>query len=165
MTFAMAASDLDKLRSVMARHPEAAEPLGLFLAPTFKPSGYASTPECCRTFGWTGGDGVHFSIAEIEVTDSPIVITVPMNFDAPNMVVGNSLREFLALGMTVGYFSLEKLVYEFEAGLTRIAEGFEFQGPARSAIEDIRETFALELWNDARNRLAFLNAKYAKALR
>lgn len=108
---------------------------------------------------------MHFSIAEIEVTDSPIVITVPMNFDAPNMVVGNSLREFLALGMTVGYFSLEKLVYEFEAGLTRIAEGFEFQGPARSAIEDIRETFALELWNDARNRLAFLNAKYAKALR
>lgn len=36
-------------------------------------------------------------------------MTVPVQLDAPNHVVGVSLREFLALGCRTGYLHLEQL--------------------------------------------------------
>jgi hypothetical protein len=156
--------DLDLLSDALERHSGASESLGLFLTPELKPSGYNATPACCKTFAWTGGDGVHFSFAELGETGTPIVMTVPMNFDAPNVVVGNELRDFLALGLRTGYFVLEKLVYDHDAALTLLNEGFDLEGPARAALASIRESFGLVPWTNVRARPDALEVKYAEAL-
>jgi hypothetical protein len=70
---------------------------------------YASTPVDSTTFGSTGGDGVHFSVLHTGRGNgyAPVVMTVPMAFDAPNHIVGGILREFLGLGCRTGYRCLE----------------------------------------------------------
>jgi hypothetical protein len=157
-------SDLNLLSDVLERHDEASELLGLFLTPALKPSGYDATPACCRTFAWTGGDGVHFSFADLGEMGTPVVMTVPMNFDAPNMVIGSELRDFLALGLRTGYFMLEQLVYNSEAALAQLTGGINQASAVRAALEDIRETFALVPWTDVQTRLDTLQVKYARAL-
>ena len=156
--------DLGLLSDVLKRHPEASEPLGLFLTPELKPSGYDATPSCCRTFARTGGDGVHFSLAELDEIGTPGIMTVPMNFDAPNMVVGHDLRDFLALGLRTGYFVLEKLVYNQKSALSDLTGGFDIEEPARAALEEIRETFFLVPWPNVRARLDALRVEHAWAL-
>lgn len=156
--------DLDLLSNLLENHPEASEPLGLFLTPELKPSGYDTTPTCCRTLAWTGGDGVHFSLAELGEVGTPVVMTVPMNFDAPNLLIGNDLRDFLALGLRTGYFGLEELVYDPEVAISRLSSGFDIQGPALAALEDIQEAFGLVPWTNVRSRLDVLQARYGKAL-
>lgn len=42
---------------------------------------------------------------------APVVMTVAMQADAPNHVLGASLREFLALDCRTGYYHLERLAY------------------------------------------------------
>lgn len=65
------------------------EPIGLILQPPGSPLpiGYDATPRDAITFASTGGDGVHFS-ASLGVSGPHIVMTVPMQFDRPNVVVG-----------------------------------------------------------------------------
>ncbi len=156
--------DLGLLSDVLKRHPEASEPLGLFLTTEIKPSGYDATPACCRTFAWTGGDGVHFSLAELGEIGTPVIMTVPMNFDAPNMVVGKDLHDFLALGLRTGYCMLEQLVYDQNTALFGITNGRDIERPARAALEEIRETFSLVPWSNLRTRLDALQVEHAKAL-
>ena len=155
--------DLALLSDILDSHPDAPEDLGLLLTPALKPSGYDATPACCSTFAWTGGDGVHFSIAELGALKTPIVMTVPMNFDAPNLVIGKDLRDFLALGLRTGYFTLEQLVYNREAAIADLAE-FELGGPARACLEEIRRAFGLVPWSNVRARLDSLQIEYNKAL-
>lgn len=156
--------DLETLSHLLSRHPEAPESLGLFLSPSLKTSGYEATPTCCSPFAWTGGDGVHFSLADIGETAFPVVMTVPMNFDAPNMVLGKDLREFLALGLHTGYFTLEGLMYDRDAEIARITDT-ALRGSAGEALKDIGKTFGLVPWSNARNRLDELQAEFAKALK
>ncbi len=85
-------------------------PLGLILHPRLKRCGYWCDPTNCLTFASTGGDGVHFSfvVRDGKVTEkSPVVITVPVGFDHPNLIGGESLFDFLCLGYHRGYFALE----------------------------------------------------------
>jgi len=59
-----------------------------------------------------GGDRVHFCLLEVAgqlTEESPVVMIVPCNPDEPRLVVGDTLRDFLALGCTTGYFFLEHL--------------------------------------------------------
>src|SRR5258708_629651 len=58
------------------------------------------TPKNGVIFAHTGGDSVHFCLLEVAgklSEESPVVMVVPCNSDAPRLVVGDSLREFLAL--------------------------------------------------------------------
>lgn len=158
-------TDLTLLFDVLRRHPEAAEPLGLFLTPDLKPSGYRATPACCRTFAWTGGDGVHFSLAKTGADRPPVVMTVPMNFDAPNIVAGADLSEFLSLGLRTGYYVLENLVYQRDAAIFSLTNGVEIDEHGLSALEDIEKSFSLLPWSNVRDRLAALQVIHAQAIK
>jgi hypothetical protein len=158
--------DLSTLRSILAAATaDAIDTLGL-LGNDLKPSGYDQTPAGCMTFAWTGGDGVHFSLADTGTGighTSPVVMTVPMQFDAPNLVVGRTLRDFLALGLPTGYFVLEQLAYDrsdffgggVDPGLT----------PDQMTILDqIARTFEIRPWQDPERHLDALNRDFASLL-
>ncbi len=159
-------SDLDLLRDTMARAETAApghvDTLGLILADETRPSGYEDTPEGALTFAWTGGDGVHFSLLG---EDGPVVMTVPMNWDRANVVVGANLREFLALGLGSGYFILEQLSYSPEETLAELADGTytpDLSDADRMALGMLREAFALREWPDIPGRFAELQKLYGQ---
>ena len=163
-------SDLSTLRALLERwsaaSPEAADSLGLFMSPDLKPSGYDQTPAGCLTFAWTGGDGVHFSLADLGhgITNaSPVVMTVPMQFDAPNMVVGENLSEFLALGLLTGYFVLEQLAYD-RAGFLPQLTVTSVSAEEAEILRDIAQTFGIAPWEDPGARLDVLNGKFASLL-
>lgn len=92
--------------------------LGLIVSRRLKNGGYWCTPENSLRFGGTGGDGVHFSLIQIngEVSEeSPVVMSVPANSAEPqdaNAIVGSSLISFLRFGLIRGYFAMEQLVYQ-----------------------------------------------------
>jgi hypothetical protein len=84
------------------------EPAGLILQIPQR-SAYWCTPLNALTFARTGGDGTHYSLVTAPGTDlahRPVVMTVPMS-DDPNVIVGEDLRDFLALGCRFGYLGLE----------------------------------------------------------
>lgn len=92
--------------------------LGLLLSSELKNEGYWCTPTNSLRFAETGGDGVHFSLVQVNGgvgEDSPVVMTVPQNFgekiDA-NIIVGSSLLDFLRFGLRRGYFAMEQLAYQ-----------------------------------------------------
>lgn len=104
------------------RRPGAADVLeAIGLSPVFPPERleYRTTPRNSLTFASTGGDGVHFGVLVDSPDVAPIVMTVPMMFDRPNVIVGGSFHEFLRLGARCDYFCLEELAYHPEraAGL------------------------------------------------
>lgn len=92
----------------------AAEMAGLLLEPVPAKWSYEATPASSITFASTGGDGVHYSVLTDAGRPGPVVMTVPLNVDRPNLVVGADLRDFLGLGCHFGYFALEQLVYDVE---------------------------------------------------
>jgi hypothetical protein len=81
---------------------EAAESVGLLLEPVPERWSYDTTPRNSLTFASTGGDSVHYSVLTDAGRPGPVVMTVPMNPDRPNVVVGADLRDFLALGCHSG---------------------------------------------------------------
>lgn len=92
--------------------------LGLLLRSTLRWGGYWCTPENSLEFASTGGDGVHFSLVQINgsvTEESPVVMTVPANSggaEHANAIVGSSLMNFLRFGLIRGYFAMEQLVYQ-----------------------------------------------------
>jgi hypothetical protein len=142
------------------------------------PGGYDATPVNSTTFASTGGDGVHFSL--LHATDvpgaAPVVMTVPMQFDAPNHVVGASLREFLALGCRVGYYHLDHLAYgwgrQAEASLlqdgTWTGTGWDGETEESTALEllsALTRELGLAPWPNVAQRLAELQASYGPSIR
>ncbi len=94
--------------------------LGLILYSRPQHGEYWCTPTNTLAFATTGGEGVHFSflVENGTVTEkSPVVITIPPEFDQPNYIGGESLFDFLCLGYHRGYFALETIPSErfFEA--------------------------------------------------
>ncbi len=88
-------------------------------------------------------------------------MTVPMQFDRPNMVVGSGLREFLALGLYAGFFVLEQLVYDEDEMLELLDRNrtpVNATGLMAATLEAIAETFSIQPWDDHRQRLAWLQS-------
>jgi hypothetical protein len=152
-------------------------PLGLRLhGPDGDRWDYDATPVNSTTFASTGGDGVHLGLlhdATAASSTAPVVMTVPMQFDAPNRVVGASLREFLALGCRTGYFHLEQLAYprDRQDALSRLGtghwdagwEGWDGLEPAIAPVgllAALTQEFDLAPWANAEQRLAELQARY-----
>lgn len=170
--------------------------IGLYLERPLSNFGYDSTPVNTSTFASTGGDGVHYGLLHLdgEVRDnSPVVMTVPMMFEAPNLVVGESLVEFLCLGGQVGYFDLEQLVYNerdaidhithpqswadeikgwvdqneaygFDAAVGGIGHFVESMRLRRSLLDALSVEFLLKPWDNIEARLHELNEKYLPLL-
>ncbi len=98
----------------VAEQEQTLDPIGLILHYPLERNWYHNTPLNVSTFADTGGDGVHYSLLDLEgsLSDrSPVVMTVPMNWPDYNLVVGKDLHDFLCLGCQIGYFSLEQLTY------------------------------------------------------
>ena len=139
------------------------------------------TPKNGHIFAHTGGDSVHFCLLEVAgglTEESPVVMVVPCNSDAPRLVVGDTLRDFLSLGCTIGYFFLEQLVYDFDRTLGYLFDYDAFTRhnyfgaePPEDDLEDLAarrallaalsREFALTPWPDARARFAALQTKWA----
>ena len=154
------------------------EPIGLILRRPLKKELYESSPKHARTFAVTGGNGVHFSLLQVngEITDlSPVVMTVPMNFGNENLIVGQDLEDFLSLGCQVGYSFLELLTYgdsrnEAIYWLTDPDDWFESHkgelgggekiGEMKILLGLIRSEIGLSPWEDVEKRLKSLNETY-----
>ncbi len=126
--------------------------------------GYRTSPVNATMLARTGGDGVHFSL----LPTGPVVMTVPMAFDAPNHVVGGDLVEFLALGCQVGYYRLDALAYSWgRPGIittlrdARLAPGDDGAVLLGALIDE----FGLRPWPDPGARLAELDARHLGDLR
>jgi len=133
---------------------------------------YDATPANSTTFASTGGDGVHFSLLHTTTPGTaPVVMTVPMQSDAPNHVVGASLREFLALGCRTGYYHLDKLAYGWgrQAEASHLEhgrwEGMGWDGEtaeatARKLLVALSQELDLAPWQDVVQHLGELQARY-----
>lgn len=145
------------------------DPIGLILQIPPKREEYWCTPLNALTFARTGGDGTHYSLVSlpgVSRVEQPIVMTVPMS-DAPNVIVGANLRDFLALGCRFGYFALEGLVHEPEE-IIALLELREYDAEkTRSDIKMLKlleKTFDLRPWGDHKRRLAELRTRYFSLL-
>jgi hypothetical protein len=86
----------------------------------------------------------------------PVVMTVPMMFDAPNHVLGEDLREFLSLGCRVGCFGLEQLAYRRDETVAAIQAAEATSDPLLLALT--RE-LDLRPWSDVAGRLSELERR------
>lgn len=143
--------------------------LGLTLQHPLENYGYYNTPINSSSFATTGGDGVHYSLLHIdgEVREnSPVVMTVPMMFEEGNLILGENLLEFLALGCRTGYFNLENLIYQQEETIRLLDAGvregsaaaWEYKEPL---LTSLIEEFDLKPWPEHERRLGQLQEKYA----
>lgn len=103
--------DVDRhIREHFTRPPYADEgvgAVGLILSQKLENGGYWCSPRNSLKFARTGGDGDHYSLLIKDGTideSSPVVLTQPS--EGMNIVVGESLYDFLCFGMHGGYFSL-----------------------------------------------------------
>jgi hypothetical protein len=143
---------------------------GIYLhRPPLHNGGYSCTPTNTVKFANTGGEGVHFSflLADGEWgPTSPVVMTCPAAGGIENVIVGESLAEFLGLGLQTGYFALEYLAHSaaaFDSGHPFVTEHLE---PKRLAswlepeeaeiLRRLGKRFGLLPWTVAGNRLAEL---------
>lgn len=140
--------------------------IGLYLCPNFDYPPYASTPRNAATFASTGGDGVHFGFlfgGEFDGVEAPIVMTVPMNFDLPNVIVGGSLEEFLSLGCRTGYFSLEQIVYDPKNTILELQTGEHYPDMTEEEIKLLTlifDEFGSKPWQNPEERLEQLRSEY-----
>lgn len=129
---------------------------------------YDVTPVGADVFASTGGDGVHYSFLPIPggEAEPPVVMTVPMHFDRPNLIVGETLTEFLELGCCYrfGYAHLDELAYAPQKTIAELQSGREIpidQGDDSVAVlKALTEHFSLKPWPDVSGRLAELDKKY-----
>jgi len=90
------------------------DPCGLLLEWPPRRWDYFCTPLNSLTFASTGGDGVHYGLLTVpgrSADATPVVMTVPMA-GTYNVVIAETLEEFLGLGYFVGWFALEQLTYQ-----------------------------------------------------
>jgi hypothetical protein len=146
------ARDAGRARDQDARY--VFEGIGLLLQPPDEPLPvtYEATPRQAITFASTGGDGVHFSAAH-GISGAVIVMTVPMQFDRPNIAVGGTLREFLSLGCASGYFGLEQLAYDYTAAAAALAGRVPEDEEAEQELALLRKRLGLTPWPAPRSRL------------
>jgi hypothetical protein len=91
-------------------------------------------------------------------------MTLPANSGDENRIVGENVREFLALGIDCGYFVLEQLAYQGPALFdVRDREGQSITD--RQILDEIASIFGLSPWPNPAERLSELNAKYLPLLR
>ena len=155
--------------------------IGLILLRPIERAWCDDTPKNGLIFATTGGDSVHFCLLEVskKISDeSPVVMVVPCNSNAPRLVVGDTLRDFLALGSVIGFSLLEQLVYDFDKTLGYL---FDYEAYVRNDYygaeppeEDLAEiaarkkflrmfskSFDLMPWADPRAKFEALQRKWS----
>lgn len=158
----------DSLRRGEATSAPELVDVGLVLHRTVERAPYRSTPRNSLTFASTGADGVHFGfllLEDVDLEDSPIVMTVPVSFKRPNVIVGRDLVDFLALGCRRAFFELEGLAYGWRSDAIARYESVE---PARAhhaaPLDALSKEFALRPWKHVEAKLARLELAFASRL-
>lgn len=98
--------------------------VGLILTSTLEHGGYWCSPRNALTFATTGGGGDHYSLliqGGAIKESSPVVLTWPSEGD--QIIVGESLYDFLCCGMHGGYF---QFLHGSDDALTVEAHGLQF---------------------------------------
>lgn len=172
-------TELDDLRRVheltVQRFPheyldEGLGAIGLFLYNPPKNAGYRSTPTNSITFASIGVDGIHFgALTDGNEFDplSPVVLTVPMAFDAPNMIVGRTLYDFLCLGCRHGYSNLGNLHLKFEATIEHYCNPPDsfFDERSPNILQTLTDELKLRPWSDVRRHFDELQPQFMPLLR
>ncbi|MHC4401671.1 MAG: hypothetical protein ACYTG0_18525 [Planctomycetota bacterium] len=144
--------------------------IGLFLHEPPKNAGYRSTPLNSVTFASIGVDGIHFgSITGELVVDpsSPVVLTIPMAFEAPNYIVGSSLYDFLCLGCRHGYSNLGNLHLDFDGTMEYYQNepGDFFDERSPGILQTMSDELSLKPWGDVRGHFLDLQSRFMSLLR
>jgi len=148
--------------------------IGLLLPWPLQPGGYEwCAPSNVLRFAETGGDGVYFGLLLLDgelSEDSPVVMTVPMAMEGSNnFIVGENLRDFLALGSRRGYFFLEQLAYKPDWLLNELADtefGKNVTAEDRLLLAAISDAFDLVPWGGrVDSRLKWLKDEFFPLLR
>ncbi len=139
--------------------------VGLFLNRPPRNAGYQQTPVNSVTFAGIGVDGIHFgSLTKSDTVDPdrPVVITIPMAFDSPNFIVGESLFDFLCLGCTHGYSNLGDLHLNLGATLDYYAHppGEFFDTRAPGILRLLSAELALRMWSNVHNHFRELQTRF-----
>jgi hypothetical protein len=143
--------------------------IGLFLHDPPKNAGYRSTPLNSVTFASIGVDGIHFgSITDGAVVDpaTPVVLTIPMAFEAPNYIVGSSLYDFLCFGCRHGYSNLGNLHLHFDETIDyyqNVPEDF-FDERSPGILKTMRDELSLTPWGDVRGHFLDLQSRFMSTL-
>ena len=128
---------------------------------------YFCTPINSITFATTAGDGVHFGFITdkgSEVNDGAVVMTVPMT-DKNNIVVAESLEEFLSLGYHVGWYALEQLAYDEKDTIEFYSKPDpEISREAKLFLEIIRNELSIDFKAITKDRLNDLHKMYYSKL-
>jgi hypothetical protein len=144
--------------------------IGLFLHDPPKNAGYSQTPTNSVPFASIGVDGIHFgSITEGNVvnSESPIALTIPMAFDNPNFIVGESLHDFLRLGCLHGYFNLGNLHLNLDATLDFYANPPDafFDDRAPAILHLLSKELTLRPWPNLHSHFHDLQSRFASSLK
>ena len=144
--------------------------IGLFLHDPPKNAGYRPTPTNSITFASIGVDGIHFgSLSDGNAFDpeSPVVLTVPMEFETPNWIVGESLYEFLCLGCEHGFAELGNMAHDIDGTILRygqpVSEWFDERSP--DILKLMTDELSLKPWCDLRDRFDDLQLRYMPQIR
>jgi hypothetical protein len=144
--------------------------IGLFLYDPPKNAGYRSTPVNSITFASIGVDGIHFgSITDADVVDpmAPVVLTIPMAFEDPNYIVGNTLYDFLCFGCRHGYSNLGNLHLNFDATIDHYQnppdEFYDERSP--DILQTLSDELSLAPWSDVRGHFLALQSRFIPTLR
>jgi hypothetical protein len=153
-------------RALRLRGPDA-EWAGIFVHSKLERWGYEATPLNSVTFGSTGGDGVHFGFLHVDGEkrdDGPIVMTVPMAFERPNIVVAETLSEFVRIGCRSGWFVLEQLAYSPAWTVKHYSAAESSDSPEGVALKALRKRLRIRWAPLSRERLSELKRKYARKI-
>jgi hypothetical protein len=146
--------------------------LGLIFSDPIDSSRYDwCTPHNCRTFAHTGGDGIHFSFLIVDgaITDqSPVVVTDP-SACGESAILGETLREFMCLGVYQGYGAISEVGGGLDVLLAKYLNPPDPGSSCpdermRKMLEFLRDRLDLHPWTD-RDRIRVLQEKYKKLLK
>ena len=144
--------------------------IGLFLHNPPRNARYQASPLNSVTFASLGVDGIHLgSVTDAHAVDpmAPVVLTIPMSFDVPNFIVGESLYDFLCLGCRHGYSNLANLHRQTEVTLNayqNVPESF-FDERAADILQTLSDELLLVPWPDVRGHFEDLQSRHLSMLR
>ncbi|GGE95217.1 hypothetical protein [Hymenobacter cavernae] len=138
------------------------------LEPIMPPENYSyfCTPVNTISFARTGGNGVHFGILNGvgEEACGPVIMTVPMA-SVNNIVVAETLEEFLGIGCRNGWFVLEQLAYNASEALAYYASQDEdLSEEEQSFLSLVRSELQVEYVPLLAERLAYLKHQFLPQL-
>jgi hypothetical protein len=118
---------------------------------------YDDTPAHAEVFFRSGVDGVHWSAMAAAVASGQVVVMTVPGALQPNLILGESLEEFLALGCQLGFWNLAALGHDLKPDRIKPQEA-----TALRILTEMAQGLSLEPWPDIPARLAELTRVHGR---